>query len=389
MKMKKWVCFGVLVAGSVLLFGCGATNSDAENVSGVNATEVGSVTESKTEGNGLNAGITFPEYYENIVDHVNFGMDIIIQADLAEKEPVIARAQMKKVDEKEALRLFFSSIDQYDTYEYEGENEHGETVNKGTYVSPEETTLSYGPVSSQMTYMERDLMPFIRSAFTLDPADERYNADLYSTTDNLSFKTRDEAFQEIADALAEVNMEFEYDYTGYALRHGILQSQEYHTDIDGNIDVAQYKGQWSSADEGYYFCIGQKYRDLPLYHVYYEIFSDVVDANTPVQAFVSADGIEYLQIEKIFDVSEEKTGVQLLPIDAIAETVADKYNQILGDSTYEIAEAELCYYVDLSSGMGVYDVKPVWIVKGVEKAGQNEHYIQVIVDAQTAKEIIP
>lgn len=389
MKMKKWVCFGALVAGSVLLFSCGATNSDAENVSDVNATEVGSVTESKTEGNGLNAGITFPEYYENAIDHVNFGMDIIIQADLAEKEPVMARAQMKKVDEKEAFQLFFSSIDQYETYEYEGEDEHGETVNKGTYVSQKETTLSYGPVSSQMTYMERDLMPYIRNAFILDPADERYNANLYSTTENLSFKTRDEAFQEIADTLAKVNMEFEYDYTGYALSHSILQSQEYHTDIDGNIDLAQFKAQWSSADEGYYFCIGQKYRDLPLYHVYYEIFSDVVDANTPVQAFVSADGIEFLQIEKIFDVSEEKTGVQLLPIDAIAAIVADKYNQILGDSKYEISEAELCYYVDLSSGMGVYDVKPVWIVKGVEKTGQDEHYIQVIVDAQTAKEIIP
>ena len=44
---------------------------------------------------------------------------------------------------------------------------------------------------------------------------------------------------------------------------------------------------------------------------------------------------------------------------------------------------------DLSSGTGVYDVKPVWIVKGIEKSEQHEQDIQVIIDAQTAKEIIP
>lgn len=108
-----------------------------------------------------------------------------------------------------------------------------------------------------------------------------------------------------------------------------------------------------------------------------------------MQAFVSQNGIEYLNLEKVFDISEEKTGVQLLLIDAIAETVANKYAQILGSSTYEMTNAELYYYVDLSSGMGVYDVKPVWIIKGMEESGEKQQAIQVIIDAQTAKEIVP
>ena len=32
-----------------------------------------------------------------------------------------------------------------------------------------------------------------------------------------------------------------------------MQSQEYHEDMDGNIDQANYKNQWSASDEGYYF----------------------------------------------------------------------------------------------------------------------------------------
>lgn len=108
-----------------------------------------------------------------------------------------------------------------------------------------------------------------------------------------------------------------------------------------------------------------------------------------MQAFVSKDGIEYLEIEKVFDVSEEKTGIRLLPIGDIAKTAADKYAQILGDATYEMTNAELYYYVDLSSGMGIYDVKPVWIIKGIERSGETQQAVQVIIDAQTAKEIVP
>ena len=96
-----------------------------------------------------------------------------------------------------------------------------------------------------------------------------------------------------------------------------------------------------------------------------------------------------MDIEKVFEISDEGMAVSLSPMDVIAETVAHKYNQILGSSTYEMTEAELCYYVDLSSGTGVYDVKPVWIVRGIEKSEQKEQGIQTIIDAQTAKEIIP
>ena len=79
----------------------------------------------------------------------------------------------------------------------------------------------------------------------------------------------------------------------------------------------------------------------------------------------------------------------MLPIDAIVKTAADKYAQLLGSSTYEMTNAELYYYVDLSSGMGIYDVKPVWIIKGIEDSGEKQKMIQVTIDAQTAKEIVP
>ena len=98
-------------------------------------------------------------------------------------------------------------------------------------------------------------MPYIRSSFVLDPADERYNADLYSTEEQLPFMTREDAFQIIDKTLTEMGIEFKHSYTGYALDYNCMQSQEYHEDMDGNIDQANYKNQWSASDEGYYFVL--------------------------------------------------------------------------------------------------------------------------------------
>lgn len=374
-RMKRQLCLILIVIFSMSLFGCG--NKEQGQTSGNKVPDA------------QNEKITFPTSYDNTIENVDFKMAIIVDTDLGVEPPITAKAKMLKVNEEQAFQLLFSDNDNYEVYSYEEKNEYGEKVNTATYVTPEETTLSYGPLSSQMSYMQRDLMPYIRSSFVLDPADERYNASLYSTDEQLSFMTREEAFQIIDKALKEMDIELEYDYTGYALDYNCMQSQEYHEDMDGNIDRANYKNQWSISDEGYYFCINQIYRGLPLYHVYCEIFSDVSDVNAPIQAFISKDGIEYLNIEKVFEIADEGMAVSLVPMEAIAETVANKYNQILGSSTYEMTEAELCYYVDLSSGTGVYDVKPVWIVKGIEKSEQNEQGIQVIIDAQTAKEIIP
>lgn len=99
--------------------------------------------------------------------------------------------------------------------------------------------------------------------------------------------------------------------------------------------------------------INQIYRGLPLYHVYNQVFEDAGDMNAPIQAVVSGEGIEWLEIERVFAFSDEQGGVSLADMDAIMKTVADKYNQAPGDTAYEMTKAELYYYVDLSSGMGI------------------------------------
>lgn len=397
MKTKRLFCKTMAVMGlSIALCGCGKAGQERTTeqqeaaweqetepaASPVEAAGTESDGEPEAE-QGEGQPVTFPEHFSETIGNVTFNMDIVAGDDLTDNSVVTAKAQMQKVDREKAFGLFFSDIPTYDTYDYEEEDEYGMPAHSVTYVSPEETTLSCGPASSKLEYMERDLMPFVRNTFVTF-ADDRYNADIYSTDEQLSFMTREEAFETVQKTLQELYVNMETDDTGYALDHETMQSQEYYEDMDGNIDKAQYKAQWSAADDCYYFYIDQIYKGLPLYHVYNEVFGDAGDIHAPVQALVSAEGIEYFEIEKVFTISEEKGGVSLADMDAVVQTAADKCDQMSGTAAYEITRAQLYYYVDLSSGKGVYDVKPVWILSGCEKGGKK---MQIILDAQTAEEI--
>lgn len=398
MKIKK--LFSTAMAFMVLpmsLYGCrkAEQGSNAElasekqeqiTESAISPVEAaGTNAESDREPEAEQGTIIFPENFSETIGNVTFNMDIIVNSGLTEDSVVTAKAQMQKVSQEKAFELFFSDIATYDTYDYEEEDEYGKMAHSVTYVSPEETTLTFGPVSSKLEYMERDLMPAVRNTFVTFE-DNRYNADLYSTEGQLSFMTREEAFATVQKTLQALDINMETDYTGYALDHETMQTQEYYEDMNGNIDKSQYKVQWSGADDCYYFYIDQIYRGLPFYHVYNKVFGDAGEIHAPVQAVVSAEGIAYFEIEKVFAVSEEKGGVSLADMDMVVKTAADKFNQVLGDTDYEITKAQLYYYVDLSSGMGIYDVKPAWILSGSEKGGKK---MQMIIDAQTAEEILP
>lgn len=383
MKKNLYLTFVITLSSCLLCYGCGKAEQTPEKVTFIEAQDTpitGTVTDDI---------ISFPEHYEKTVDQVIFDMNVTVDTDLNQNQLVTAKAQMQKANEQKAFELFFSTINTYDTYDYEGENEYGNTINTGTLVSPEETTLSYGPLSSQIEYMERDLLPYVHSAFILDMDDERYNADLYSKTSELTFLSRENAFNTISDTLAKLDFQAKYIYTAYTLNYPLMQSHEYHVDMDGNIDSSRYKNQWSSSDEGYYFCINQTHRELPIFYIQNSFFSEATDINAPIQVFITESGMEYFDVEKIFHIFEENENVQLTTLDAITDTVANKYNQILGTSTYELTKARLYYFVDLSSGTGTYEIKPVWIIQGTESNSEGQHFIQTIIDAQTAKEIIP
>lgn len=389
-KLPLWASLAIVLF-PLPLSGCGKAGQGQEaNPEEIPAGNLRTESEQKQDaepGAAMEGAYTadFPVRISETIGNVTFDMDVIAGADLTDDSVVTAKAQMQKVNREKAFDLFFSHISEYDTYDYEEEDEYGKPSHQVTYVGPGETMLAYGPRSSKFEYREGDLMPYVQNSF-VPFQDERYNADLYNTETQLPFMTREDAFGTVQNALKQMGIEIEASYTGYALDHETMQSQEHHEDMDGNPDSSQNKARWSEEDDCYYFYIRQTFRGLPLYYVYNQEFADAVEIDTPVQAVVSGEGIEWLSIENVFAVSEEQGGVSLADMDSVVKTAADKYNQILGDAAYEVTKAQLYYYVDLASGTGTYDMKPAWILTGSEQGGKD---IQIIIDARTAEEILP
>lgn len=380
--MKKY--FIGILAGVLLLTGCGNSDDTIDK----NYSQSNGESSSNTEGKDLE----YPDFSKNYNyedGNVKFDCKVDINVDLKTEKVYTATAKQCEINVDNAFQELYSQIVDYDTYEYEEKNEYGNTVKTATYVDRNETSFSYGPMSSKLSFMKRDKMPYILSAFRLDESYDDYNADMYSTESQLKFATREEIYANLITLFEKINAPTEYNYKAYALDHEILKSQENHEDMDGNDDKSSYKAEWSSADDSYYFVMRQCYEKLPVYHVYADIFSMEADINTPVQAVVSTEGLESLDIEKIFSFSEKKEVEGLVSFDEVAATVSKKYNQILGAGTYEITSAELYYFVDLSSGAGIYKMYPCWILKGKEVKSVGTSNIQVIINAQTGEEIIP
>ena len=378
--MKKY--FVGLLTAAILLTGC--SNATPSTGAGSARSKSGS----HTGGEALTYP-DFPEKYESEDGNVTFNCNIKINTDLNNQKVYTAAANQCAVNVDSAFHELYSQISDYETYEYEGKNEYGNPVKTTTYVDKNETSFSYGPTSSKLSFMKMDKMPYILAAFQLDESDDDYNADLYSTKNQLTFASREDIYANLMTLFQKIDAPLEYKYKAYALDHTTLKSQEKHEDINGDNDTSSYKTTWSTADDSYYFVMRQCFEGLPVYHVYADVFPMESDINTPVQAVVSSEGLESLDIEKIFSFSNKKTVTALMPFEKIAASVTSKYNQILGAGTYKITSAELYYYVDLSSGTGTYDVYPCWILKGSELQNKDRKPFQIIIHAQTGEEILP
>ena len=356
----------------------------------------------KAEGGGVQAGepgvkepadiqVKFPKTYTAEAENIRF--DCAVTAGPNEAGAPLrvytATATLKKVNHDRGFDLLYSNVTDYDTYAYTEENECGESVETATYVNQAETMFSFGPKSSQLAYSRRDLLPYVQGAFRLDESEADYNAARYSLDGQLGFKDRETVCCEISDLLEDINAGDDYEYKVYALDHQTMRQEEYHGGIDGGEDRSQYKPGWSEADDCYYAALRQRLEGIPVYHVYAGLFPALSDSNAPVSVLVSANGVESLGIEMIFEFSDLVQIPSLAEFEDIAQAVTQKYGNILGGGTYFFKSAELNYYVDLNSGKGTYSVRPCWIFKGTESSGGAEKPVQLSLDAATCEEIVP
>lgn len=320
---------------------------------------------------GMEAEI--PDFYEKEAGAVSFQTDVVVSEEVRKNGLQKISVSPQKPDPAKVLECLMGDTEITEKNEEEGNN---------WYVGADGENLTIHHTSIGFA---TKFYVYVSNAFRLQQEYSDYNADKYETDKDLEFASRQEAFEDIYQMLETMGIQIGEQYKCYVLEHSVLQREEYAMDINGNIDQANYKGSWTGEDDSYYFAISQKYGDTPAYHVFYDHSPLAADENAPIQVLYNKDGIQFLQLEKVFTFTEQEGNYDLMPFEEIAEVIETKYEAQADGNTYSVRRATL-YYMENKVNEQEYEVVPVWIFNTVQnETGKN---LQDIVNAQTGEEII-
>ena len=317
--------------------------------------------------------IEIPERYDKEADNISFKTNVNVSANVRENGLRKLSAAVQKPDPEKVFDCLMGDTEirakneEDNNYWYEGVNNEILTINH--------TSIGFST----------DFYVYVSNAFRLQQGYSDYNADKYELDKDLEFASRQEAFENIHQALETMGIDIEGQYKCYVLEHSMLQSEEYAMDINGNADQSGYKDSWTQDDDSYYFVINQKHDDTPAYHVFYDNFPLAADENAPVQVLYNKDGIQFLQLEKVFAFTEQESNYDLKPFEEIAGVIETKYGMLLDGSTYSVNQATL-YYMENKVNDEQYEVIPVWIFNTEDN--ETGKTLQDIVNAETGKEIV-
>lgn len=371
MKNKKMM-FTAIIATTLCISLAGCSNDSKTPQTGTSSKAETNENVSE-ESAPSEIGIEIPERYDKEAENVSFKTDINASENVRENGLRKLSATVQKPDPAKVFDCLMGDTEirekneEDNNYWYEGVNNEILTINH--------TSIGFST----------NFYVYVSNAFRLQQGYSDYNADKYELDKDLGFASRQEAFENIRQALETMGIDMDEQYKCYVLEHSMLQSEEYAMDINGNVDQSSYKDSWTQDDDSYYFVINQKYDDTPAYHVFYDNFPLAADENAPIQVLYNKDGIQFLQLEKVFAFTEQESNYDLKPFEEIAEVIETKYGMLLDGSTYSVNQATL-YYMENKVNDEQYEVIPVWIFNTEDK--ETGKTLQDIVNAETGKEIV-
>ena len=162
-----------------------------------------------------------------------------------------------------------------------------------------------------------------------------------------------------------------------------MQKEEKHEEKLGKeLDI---HSDWSVDDNCYAIYISQKEQGIPVYYGNKYFMEDTDPKMMPVGGTVSKNGVESIIVNNLYEIKEENKLIKPVDFDTCAETIANKYGQILSDSKYVVNRAKL-YFVPILNEHGGYDIKLSWLFE-IIKDDDSSAKEYILIDAETGKEI--
>lgn len=332
--------------------------------------------------------IPYPTEYIKEVDE-KFKFDVTIKAGnaMSGKEFPLALAQ-KQLMNKELIVDEFIGSDLLPV-SYQSKDLEREKIILDIY-EDEERYLALSDY--EFTYMKSPDIDYIFHTFFPDSKTDQYNSFLYSTSSDLDFMTREQAWEMVVDHMQELNidMTLAIPYTVYSMDLETMIQEERYVDHNNNIVLEDKNPQWDKEEEGYLYFITQEYEGIPFY-AYPNIEQGDEETIAPMEIYQNARGMIEVKLMRWFDIMEQKETSRLLPIESIMSVIEEKYKGTLHTNALTVKNASL-FIFPINNKDGNYVLTPVWVCRIEEKhedlgLQSYESYIYMAINALTAEEM--
>lgn len=372
LRNSSWAVFVLLL----FLSGCGAVSDKTESIS-----VAPEVSEKATEEHAVSTEISLAESQNYVVPKKYTESREQIRFDFEPEMPDgirgISECNVKKMSANadKAMEIFGEgkTITATDTL-FADETGFQRLI----YDFADGSTLSAGTVFS---YVSENFSYYSRVGVP------SYSEDLHSE-EELDFMSKAECVAYLQNILSETGFSSaELDFVCYSVSADQLQRHEEEAVSTGFIAGDKAKGTWTAEDDAYVIYGSQKWKEIPVFNEImsmHQTFALETLDNSPIMAIISSRGVEYFMCNYIYQFENTEQRLQLKPFEEIVQVVADKFNNLLSDSTYLADKARLYEMVCLNTDQQ-YTAKPIWYFEvGPE---DSESRTVTLVDAVTGKEI--
>lgn len=315
---------------------------------------------------------SFPKRLDMEIERVKFDAEVLAHSSENMKAKSY-EATLRTFDKEKLKEKFFSSIEEPETISNDDPD---------SFYGKKDEFLAVYPTG---IFFYTDFYKYVNHTFSLFEDDR--NAEMYMKDTDFDFASRDEAKEIVLKELDSVGagLGSEFFLNMYSLDYETMKENEEVLDMDGGLDKSAYKPDWSSKDNCYYLCIRQSVNGIPVGYKYADADDNINEYNAPIQLLYSSSGIEFINIDRMFDFSDKNEEVVLADMDKVSDCIAKKYNDILNKSKYSVNKLEL-HYICVKESESKYTVRPAWVAT-MSVPGETTQF-QMIIDAQTAKELI-
>lgn len=339
----------------------------------------------------LKQSADFPKRFEKEVsDLLTFEADIIVSGDFRPDGFHAALATRKQMDTDRIYSYYMEESESVTSVVHENYMDHEDFKTPITVYEDQGKELSLA--AYDFTFMKHPQMNYIQNSFYPSKTVDSYNADRYSTEEDLTFMDRTEAWNYVKKALEETGLDLSAAFLQvvYSLDVETMSQEELCIDVEGNkIDEEKNPG-WSKEDEGYYYYITQNYQGVPFYP------SKMLEADeetvAPLELFQSESGILFADLKRWFDIEETDELLQFTSIENVMMTIEEKYSGTIHTNPLTVKKAKL-YVFPIQTDGDTYSLVPVWVCTLTEnfadlgeEAYDNNIYIPI--NAITGEEML-